>query len=390
MGAMYEKGQTKRYSRVASFKNGEEVKSERSKKSAALRRYERETRRNMTEPERAEYQELARMRRGNEGEAWEDMKRNAMSLIGMKKGGGVGSSMQSAGERIMRGLKPTIDEVVKRRPAMKHGGKVSRYGGGGETESEDKKKKATEERDGLFGGYGSRKEQLEAMGLRRGGRVKKMAAGGESKAMIQRELAFMRNKGAPKSMVKHEEAEMKNTKNMAIGGASAGGKNIPEGIKQARARKANKKPRPARPKSEQMPKPRQKPRPARPKSGQMPRPRGPRLHIDTPMPPKGIPKRARPMGSGAGPGFLNPMGRSVMKAGGDVYTTPGAPTRGKSGKPMKKYAAGGMIPSAGKKSPSSMGTPYRAGGSIKPKKYSGGGGIDGCAMRGKTRAPRGK
>jgi len=69
------------------------------------------------------------------------------------------------------------------------------------------------------------------------------------------------------------------------------------------------------------------------------------------------------------------FGLKQRKAGGAVKT--------------KKYAAGGMIPSAGKKSPSSMGTPYRAGGSIKPKKYSGGGGIgggiDGCAIKGRTR-----
>jgi hypothetical protein len=50
-----------------------------------------------------------------------------------------------------------------------------------------------------------------------------------------------------------------------------------------------------------------------------------------------------------------------LKAGGDVYTTPGGPTRGKSGK-IKKMAAGGMIPKEGKKSPNSMGTSYSAGG----------------------------
>lgn len=41
------------------------------------------------------------------------------------------------------------------------------------------------------------------------------AKGGESKAMMKKEVAFMKKKGAPKSMVKHETAEMK----MAKGGA---------------------------------------------------------------------------------------------------------------------------------------------------------------------------
>jgi len=39
----------------------------------------------------------------------------------------------------------------------------------------------------------------------------------ESKKMVGKEVMFMKKKGAPKSMVKHEEAEMKSTK-MAKGG----------------------------------------------------------------------------------------------------------------------------------------------------------------------------
>ena len=52
----------------------------------------------------------------------------------------------------------------------------------------------------------------------------------ESKAMMKKEVSFMKKKGAPKSMVKHEEAEMKGmkyggkTKKMATGGLSAGHK----------------------------------------------------------------------------------------------------------------------------------------------------------------------
>ena len=38
----------------------------------------------------------------------------------------------------------------------------------------------------------------------------------ESKKMMKREVAFMKSKGAPKSMLKHEQSEMKG---MAKGGA---------------------------------------------------------------------------------------------------------------------------------------------------------------------------
>jgi hypothetical protein len=41
----------------------------------------------------------------------------------------------------------------------------------------------------------------------------------ESKAMMKKEVAFMKKKGAPKSMIKHEEAEMKGgVKKYARGG----------------------------------------------------------------------------------------------------------------------------------------------------------------------------
>jgi hypothetical protein len=42
----------------------------------------------------------------------------------------------------------------------------------------------------------------------------------ESKAMMKKEVSFMKKKGAPKSMVKHEEAEMKGMKK---GGYAKGG-----------------------------------------------------------------------------------------------------------------------------------------------------------------------
>ena len=42
----------------------------------------------------------------------------------------------------------------------------------------------------------------------------------ESKAMMKKEVSFMKKKGAPASMVKHEESEMK-TKKMANGGITS-------------------------------------------------------------------------------------------------------------------------------------------------------------------------
>ena len=49
--------------------------------------------------------------------------------------------------------------------------------------------------------------------LARGGNVKE-----ESKAMMKKEVSFMKKAGAPKSMIKHEESEMKGMKKMATGG----------------------------------------------------------------------------------------------------------------------------------------------------------------------------
>jgi len=55
------------------------------------------------------------------------------------------------------------------------------------------------------------------------GKNELFAKGGEmaeSKAMVKKEVSFMKKKGAPATMVKHEEAEMK-TKKMANGGMAA-------------------------------------------------------------------------------------------------------------------------------------------------------------------------
>ena len=54
---------------------------------------------------------------------------------------------------------------------------------------------------------------------------RKFGSGGtmkESKQMMKKEVAFMKKKGAPKSMIKHEEAEMegKKVRKFAAGGPS--------------------------------------------------------------------------------------------------------------------------------------------------------------------------
>ena len=76
-------------------------------------------------------------------------------------------------------------------------------------------------------------KQAIAIGLSEAGMSKpKMREGGqmaESKAMMKKEVSFMKKKGAPKSMIKHEMAEagMKKggkVKKMAGGGLAAGHK----------------------------------------------------------------------------------------------------------------------------------------------------------------------
>ena len=54
----------------------------------------------------------------------------------------------------------------------------------------------------------------------------------ESKAMMKKEVAFMKKKGAPKSMIKHEEAEygMKGMKKMAKGGSTGSFRRAADGI----------------------------------------------------------------------------------------------------------------------------------------------------------------
>jgi hypothetical protein len=68
-------------------------------------------------------------------------------------------------------------------------------------------------------------KQAIAIGLSEAG-ISKKAKGGEmkeSKAMIKKEVSFMKKKGAPKAMIKHEMKEA-GMKKMASGGLAAGHK----------------------------------------------------------------------------------------------------------------------------------------------------------------------
>ena len=62
-------------------------------------------------------------------------------------------------------------------------------------------------------------KQAIAIGLSEQRAMKGYKAGGESKAMVKKEISFMKEKGAPKSMIKHEKAEMKGMKKYQSGGA---------------------------------------------------------------------------------------------------------------------------------------------------------------------------
>jgi len=73
------------------------------------------------------------------------------------------------------------------------------------------------------------------------GREFSKAKGGEmkeSKAMMKKEVAFMQKKGAPKSMIKHEKAEMKGLKFARGGGIESRGKTKGKMIKMAKGGRA--------------------------------------------------------------------------------------------------------------------------------------------------------
>ena len=188
-------------------------------------------------------------------------------------------------------------------------------------------------------------KQAIAIGLSEAG-ISKKAKGGEmkeSKAMMKKEVSFMKKKGAPKSMLKHEMAEMKgmkkggNVKKMGMGG-SAVPYGPPSGAKESLM---------AGSKSGQLPPPSQ-PRVGPSNPGPMPRPVS---RPPTPMPPNPV-SRPLPGPRGTGPTDGGPMGPRGPKGTGprtpikQVLNKPGSMM--KKGGSVKKMAAGGLA--AGHKS----------------------------------------
>lgn len=158
-------------------------------------------------------------------------------------------------------------------------------------------------------------KQAIAIGLSEAG-ISKKAKGGEmkeSKAMMKKEVSFMKKKGAPKSMLKHEMAEMKGmkkgggVKKMGMGG-SAVPYGPPSGAKESLM--------------------------AGSKSGQLPPPPQPRVGPSNPGP------MPRPVSRPPTPRLANPVSRPPL-------APRKAPTAAMLNKPSK-MAGGGLA--AGHKS----------------------------------------
>ena len=170
---------------------------------------------------------------------------NAASTRGYKKGGKVGKVM---GEFNSGALKSSSGQKVTNRKqamaiAMSEAGKskMKKFAAGGKTDKRSfasgdvfsnynvgadpflKSRKGgtftdKEMKDGL-----TKEEIMRKTTPKEMPKAKKYAAGGkvgESKEMVKKEMAFMRKKGAPKFMMKHEKEEAKGMKKMAKGGMS--------------------------------------------------------------------------------------------------------------------------------------------------------------------------
>ncbi len=171
-------------------------------------------------------------------------------------------------------------------------------------------------------------KQAIAIGLSEAG-ISKKAKGGEmkeSKAMMKKEVSFMKKKGAPKSMLKHEMAEagMKKggkVKKMGMGG-SAVPYGPPSGVKESlmAGSKSGQLPPPSQPRigpglPGPMPRPVSRPptpRPPNPVSRPLPKPRGTGPNDGGPRNPGPMPRPRTPIKQ-----VLNkPAG--MMKKGGSV------------------------------------------------------------------------
>lgn len=165
-----------------------------------MRASEYKKNRTKIEPGSKEYEEIRGMKRENLRELSDAAYKRAMNVPG---------SLKDAGKRILSAIAPVAEKAMGARdigmegmegmgrlpmnpmvpgqmgriPGMRRGGSVKKYSEGGESEEKKeapKEDKAPKKKGGLFGGYGTRQEQLDAMGLRGGGKVmKKMYKGGD-------------------------------------------------------------------------------------------------------------------------------------------------------------------------------------------------------------------
>ena len=155
-------------------------------------------------PARGQIARLAEKSRSMTDEQKEEAgKRTGMALASFAAGpaaGRVGQGLMSAhrvrqareamkaGEATPRGFeKMSLSERAAATGGMKKGGNVKRFAKGGMTKGVDKKLPMGKQMGNL---------NMKAGGMK------------ESKAMVGKEVAFMKKKGAPKSMIRHEAAEM--------------------------------------------------------------------------------------------------------------------------------------------------------------------------------------
>jgi hypothetical protein len=362
MGAMYKKGQTKRYSRVASFeKSGKSNKASGDSERKRISRLAKEG--DIDEAS----DRLMKMRdaemRGPSKSVKRDMVRKIRDVV-------MGGGMPPMGMPPM-GMPPPMNPMVpgmKGMPMMKNGGKV-------------KESKAM-----MAKGKGYAVGGKPTVPMQRRPKTKQVPKPAGRRGLPDFVTPDMLRPPNAGGVLRYTAEQRKRVNALPLAQRTR--------IMALRAGKAKPMPPPAykrpgtNPEIKQVPPPAYKRPGTNPKTKQMPRPG---------MNPKMAATMAKMATKGAGMGLgprgkMNPRmaamaakaglkGAGVFKHGGDVYTTPGGPTRGKSGK-IKKMAAGGMIPKEGKKSPNSMGTSYRGGGAID------GGAIDGCAVKGRTRAKR--
>jgi hypothetical protein len=191
-------------------------------------------------------------------------------------------------------------------------------------------------------------KQAIAIGLSEAG-ISKKAKGGEmkeSKAMMKKEVSFMKKKGAPKSMLKHEMAEMKGmkkgggVKKMGMGG-SAVPYGFPSGAKESLM---------AGSKSGQLPPP-SKPRMGPGNPGPMPRPvsrppmppvANPVSRPPTPRPPNPVSRPPLSPRKGPSPLTLNkPSGMAKGGLAAGHKSADGIARKGKTKAEQVKMAKGG-------------------------------------------------